>query len=109
MLGRPVLMFKVKLKQYGEIRNELMELPLIFFSAFERVALESDDKMHRMGKIIQLYEPGPLPALEAIMHVGFLSHVLCSLVQSTTNSLLHIHIYGATTQLFLFDLPGLRR
>jgi len=30
-----------------------------------------------MGEIILLYEPGPLPALEPIMHVGFLSHVLC--------------------------------
>jgi len=77
LFGRPELMFKVKLKPYGEIRDESMELPLIFFSAFERVALESDDKMHRMGNIIQLYEPGPLPALEPIMHVGFLSHVLC--------------------------------
>ena len=67
-------MFKVKLKPYGKIRNESMELPLIFFSAFERVALDPDDKMHRMGNIIQLYEPGPLPALEPIMHVGFLSH-----------------------------------
>ena len=77
MFGRPELMFKVKLKPYGEIRNKSMELPLIFFSAFERVALESDDQMHGMGNIIQLYEPGPLPALEPIMHVGFLSHVLC--------------------------------
>ncbi len=77
MFGRPELMFKVKLKSFGEIRDESMELPLIFFSAFERVALESDYKMHSMGNIIQLYEPGPLPALEPIMHVGFLSHVLC--------------------------------
>ena len=77
MFGRPELMFKVKLKPYGEVRDESIELPLIFFSAFERVALESDDKMHRMGNIIQLYEPGPLPALEPIMHVGALSHVLC--------------------------------
>ena len=58
MFGRPELMFKVKLKPYGEVRDESIELPLIFFSAFERVALESDDKMHRMGNIIQLYEPG---------------------------------------------------
>ncbi len=69
MFGRPELMFKVKLKPHGEIRDESMELPLIFFSAFERVALDPDDKMHRMGNIIQLYEPGPLPALEPIMHV----------------------------------------
>jgi hypothetical protein len=55
MFGRPELMFKVKLKPYGENRDESMELPFIFFSAFERVALESDDKMHRMGNIIQLY------------------------------------------------------
>ncbi len=77
MFGRPELMFKVKLKPYGEIRNDTMELPLIYFSAFERVAPEFDDKIHRMGNIIQLYEPSPLPALEPIMHAGFLSHVLC--------------------------------
>ncbi len=52
MFGRPELMFKVKLKPYGEIRDESMELPLIFFSAFENVALEYDEKMHRMGNII---------------------------------------------------------
>ena len=39
MFGRPQLMFKVKLKPYGEIRDDTIELPLIFFSAFERVAL----------------------------------------------------------------------
>ncbi len=58
------------------IRDDTMELPLIFFSAFEKLALESDDKMHRMGNIIQSYEPGPLPVLEPIMLGGFLSHVL---------------------------------
>ena len=42
-----------------------------------RVQLETDDPMHQMGDIIQLYEPGPLPALEPILHVGFLGHVLC--------------------------------
>ena len=77
MFGRPELTLNIKLKPYGEIRDESMELPLIFFSAFERVALESDNKMQRMGNIIQLYKPGPLPALEPIMHVGFLSRVLC--------------------------------
>ncbi len=74
-------MFKVKPKPYGEIRDESMELPLIFFSFFERVALEFDDKMHRMGNIIQLYEPGPLPVLEPIPQ--------SCIVQRTTNSLLH--------------------
>jgi hypothetical protein len=77
MFGRPELIFKVKLKTYGEIRDDTLELPLIFFSAFESVALESDDKMRRMGIIIQLYKSGPFSALEPIMHVGFLSHVLC--------------------------------
>ena len=43
----------------------------------ERVQLETEDQMHQMGDIIQLYEPGPLPALEPILHLGFLAHVLC--------------------------------
>ncbi len=47
-----------------------------------------------MGNIIQLYEPGPLSAIEPYMHVGFLSH--CA----------EYHLFvatwkGATTQLFL--------
>ena len=27
--------------------------------------------------MIQLYEPGPFPALDPILHVGFLSNVIC--------------------------------
>jgi hypothetical protein len=85
MFGRPELIFKVTLKRYivaadhSIITSEedALEIPLIFFSAFERVILDDSDSLHRMGEIILLYEPGPLPALEPIMHVGFLSHVLC--------------------------------
>ena len=76
MFGRPELIFKVKLKRYNGAKDDFLEIPLIFFSAFERVRLDPDDEMHKLGDIIQLYEPGPLPALEPIMHVGFLSHVL---------------------------------
>ncbi len=77
MFGRPELIFKVKLKRYNGDKDGFLEIPLIFFSAIERVRLDPDDEMHKLGDIIQLYEPGPLPALEPIMHVGFLSHVLC--------------------------------
>ena len=59
------------------IQEAIFLIPLIFISAFERVKLDPDDEMHKIGDIIQLYEPGPLPAFEPIMHVGFLSHVLC--------------------------------
>ena len=72
MFGRPELIFKVKLKAYNDVENHTHEIPLIFFSALERVQLDLADEMHRLGDIIQLYEPGPLPALEPIMHVGFL-------------------------------------
>ncbi len=77
MFGRPELIFKVKLKAYNDVESHTHEIPLIFFSALERVQLDPADEMHRLGDIIQLYEPGPLPALEPIMHVGFLCHVLC--------------------------------
>ena len=77
MFGRPELIFKVKLKRYNGDKDDILEIPLIFLSAFERVRLDPDDEMHKLGDIIQLYETGPLPALEPIMHVGFLSHVLC--------------------------------
>ncbi len=74
MFGRAELLFTIRLKRRN---GEVFEIPLIFFSAFERVQLESDNEMHKMGDIIQLYEPGPLPVHEPIMYVGFLSHVLC--------------------------------
>ena len=77
MFGRPQLLFKVKLRKYCGNKIDIFEVPLVLFSAFERVKLETDDQMHQMGDIIQLYEPGPLPALEPILHVGFLAHVLC--------------------------------
>ncbi len=72
--GKPISYYFILFHSFS---YDTMELPLIIFSAFERVALESDDKMHRMGKTIQLYEPGPLSALEPIMKVGYFSHVLC--------------------------------
>ena len=74
---RPQLLFKVKLRKYGGDELDIFEIPLVLFSAFERDQLETDYQMHQMGDIIQLYEPGPLPALELILHVGFLTHVLC--------------------------------
>ena len=85
MFGRSELIFKVTLKRYIVAANhsiitseeDTLEIPFIFFSAFERVILDDSDSLHRMGKIILLYAPGPLQALEPIMHVGFLSHVLC--------------------------------
>ena len=78
MFGRPELIFKVKLKAYDDVESHTHEIPLIFFSSLERVQLDPADEMHRLGDIIQLYEPGPLPALVPIMHVGFLCHVtLC--------------------------------
>ncbi len=43
MFGRRKLMFKVKLKL--GLQDDIIEIPFIFFSAFERVALEPDDKM----------------------------------------------------------------
>jgi hypothetical protein len=77
MFGRPELIFKVTLKRYIVAANhsiitseeDALEIPLIFFSGFEQVILDDSDSLHRMGEIILLYEPGPLPALEPIMHV----------------------------------------
>ena len=37
MFGRPELIFKVKLKAYNDVENHTHEIPLIFFSALERV------------------------------------------------------------------------
>ena len=74
MFGRAELLFTIKLKRRN---GEVFEIPLVCFSAFERVQLESDNEMHKMGDIIQLYEPGSLPVHEPIICVGFLSHVLC--------------------------------
>lgn len=47
-----------------------------YFSAFERVKLNTDVEMHKTGDFIQLYYSSPIPALEPIMHVGFFSQVL---------------------------------
>ena len=84
LFGRPELIFKVTLKRYIVVDNhsiitseeDTLEIPVIYFSAFERVILDDSDSLH-IGETIRLYEPGPLPALEPIMHVVFLSHVLC--------------------------------
>ena len=60
MFGRAELLFTIKLK----CRNgEVFEIPLVCFSAFERVQLESDNEMHKMGDIIQLYAVSLAPSL----------------------------------------------
>ena len=61
MFGRPQLLFEVKLSKYGGNKIDIFEVPLELFPAFERVRLETDDQLHQMEDIIQLYEPGPLP------------------------------------------------
>ena len=77
MFGRSELLFTVKLRPYQSGPADILDVPLIFFSAFERLRPDPQDEMQRIGDIIRLYEPGPYPALEPIMHVGFLTHVLC--------------------------------
>ena len=78
MSVRAELLFTIKLKRRN---GEAFEIPLVFLSAFERVQPESDNEMHKMGNVIRLYEPGPLPVHEPIIYVGFLSHVLCIVPQ----------------------------
>mgnify|MGYP003345460249 CR=1 FL=1 len=56
--------------------SSIFEVPIVFFSAFERVNLTPDKPMQRLLDIQQLYEPGPWPSLDPIMHVGLLRHVL---------------------------------
>ena len=46
----------IKLKRRN---GEVFEILLVFFSAFERFQLESDNEMHTIA--MSLYEPGPLP------------------------------------------------
>ena len=85
IFGRLELVFKVTLKRYSVAANhsiitteeDTLEIPFIFFSAFELVILDDSDSLYRMGENIIFSEPGPLPELETMMHVGFLSHVLC--------------------------------
>ena len=67
----------VKLRPHQSGPADILDVPLIFFSAFERLRPDPQDEMQRIGDIIRLYEPGPYSALEPIMHVGFLIHVLC--------------------------------
>ena len=76
MFGRPELMGKIKLRPIGGTEADDFEVPIVFFSAFERVALTPDKPMQRLMETIQLYEPGPWPSLQPIMHVGLLRNVL---------------------------------
>ena len=62
MFGRPELMFTVKLRPHMSEADEIFEVPLIFFAAFERIRPDPRDEMQRVEGIIQLYEPGPYPA-----------------------------------------------
>ena len=78
LFGRPELLGQIKLRPIGatEADDADFEVPIVFFSAFERVNLTPDKPMQRILDIQQLYEPGPWPSLDPIMHVGLLRHVL---------------------------------
>jgi len=79
MFGRPELMF-VKLWPFMSEAHEIFEIPLIFFAAFERIRLDPRNEMPCVEGIIQLYKPGPYPAHEHIIHLGFPAHVLTVLL-----------------------------
>ena len=73
MFGRPELIFKVTLKRHSVAANhsiitseeDTLEIPIICFSESERMILDDNGPLHRMGESILFYEPGPLPALES--------------------------------------------
>ena len=79
MFGRPELLFKCKFRPYGAKKEDNLdfELPLVFFSAFERTNLTPDNPMQRQEAVIQLYEPGPWPYKKPVLHVGLVVNVLC--------------------------------
>ena len=70
-------MFKATFRPIGGMKDDEFEVPLIFYSAFKRTVLTPQNNMQRRLGVIQLYEPGPWPALEPVLHVDFLSNVLC--------------------------------
>ena len=79
LFGRPELLGQIKLRPIGatEADDADFEVPIVFFSAFERVNLTPDKPMQRILDIQQLYEPGLWPSsVDPIMHVGLLMHVL---------------------------------
>ena len=78
LFGCPELLGQIRLRPIGatEADDADFEVPIVFFSAFERVNLTPDKPMQRILETQQLYEPGPWPSLDPIMHVGLLRHVL---------------------------------
>lgn len=77
LFARPLLMFTARLRPIGGTPNDEFELPLIFYSAFKRTMLTPHNIMQSYLDIVQLYEPGPWPSLEPVLHVDFLCNVLC--------------------------------
>ena len=77
MFSRPELMFTVKLQPFMSEADEIFEIPLRFFAAFERIRPDPRNEMQCVEGMTQLYEPGPYPASELIIHVGILAHFLC--------------------------------
>ena len=78
MFGRPELLFNVKLRPYGsEGDTSDFEIPLVYFSAFERTKLTPRNPMQSELGCIPLYGSGPWPSKMPIMHVGLVSNVLC--------------------------------
>ena len=61
LFGRPEQLGQITLRPIGatEADDADFEVPIVFFSAFERVNLTHDKPMQRILDIQQLYEPGP--------------------------------------------------
>ena len=78
LFGRPEQLGQITLRPIGatEADDADFEVPIVFFSAFERVNLTPDIPMQRILDIQKLYEPGPWLSLDPIMHVGLLRNVL---------------------------------
>ena len=103
MFGRPILMFKCTFRPLGGTREDDFEVPLIFFSAFSRTNLTPNHVMQRRLEAIQLYEPGPYPSKDPILHVGFLSNVLCRA------PLMPCFVHGCSTPTIPYSLRRLQR
>ena len=80
MYGRPHGIYRVKLRPYtARDSTRDYEVDLVYFTAMEPLNLPSrlSNPTQSEAGFKLLYEPGPWPPLEPVLHVGYVSNILC--------------------------------
>ena len=80
--GRPIEFYSAKLssklRSFSDADTSCdYTIDIVYFSAMEPLDLPQRNPMQSEAGFKLLYEPGPCPPLEPVLHIGYVSNILC--------------------------------